>query len=121
MQKFQPTRSVKFGEYGRDGITLKGNAAAHAKFWEEWVPDQFQKLNVLLKGKDRFTASGETVGELYLWAMLHQMKLCKPQLFSATPQLGEFYERIEKLAGVKKVVSGASTYGAWEQYFVNPE
>ena len=25
---------VKFGEYGRDGITLKGNAAAHAKFWE---------------------------------------------------------------------------------------
>ena len=25
---------VKLGEYGRDGITLKGNALAHGKFWE---------------------------------------------------------------------------------------
>mmetsp|Transcript_22515 Transcript_22515/g.53099 ORF Transcript_22515/g.53099 Transcript_22515/m.53099 type:complete len:236 (-) Transcript_22515:34-741(-) len=121
MQKFQPTRSVKLGEYGRDGITLKGNALAHGKFWEEWVPDQLQKLETLLKGKSQFTAKGETVGELYLWAMLHQMKLCKSELFSATPKLGEFYARIAGLAGVKKVVSGASTYGEWEQYFVNPE
>ena len=37
------------------------------------APKHFAALEGLLAGKPRFTATGETVGELYLWSMLHQM------------------------------------------------
>ena len=43
------------------------------------------------------------VGELYLWSMLHQMKLCRPSLFEKTPQLVQFYGRLEKDPKVQKV------------------
>ena len=38
---------VKFGEYGRDGITLKGNAAAHAKFWEAAVRETHKRAQMI--------------------------------------------------------------------------
>eukprot|EP00435_Cladocopium_sp_Y103_P069273 s234_g33.t1 len=120
MQKFQPTYTVKLGTLARDGMTLKGDAATNEKFWQEWVPNQMQKLDALLK-EEKFTSSGKTVGELYLWSMLHQMKLCRPSLFEKTPQLERFYGRLEKDPKVQKVVSGSSSFGELQQYFVNPE
>ena len=74
------------------------------------------------------------MGELYLWSMLHQLclgrpflglselrKLCKPELFGATPKLGSFYARLEQEPKVQRVLSGDSSFGALQQYFVNPE
>merc|ERR1712146_204064 len=75
MQKFHPTVYVELGGLGRDGMTKKGDADANAKFWTEWVPGQLSKLEKLLQEKSSFTSTGRTVGELYLWAMLHQKTL----------------------------------------------
>ncbi|CAK9031125.1 unnamed protein product [Durusdinium trenchii] len=119
MQKFQPTVSVKLGDLGRDGMTRKGDREAFTKFWEEWVPDQMRKLDALVNG-DQFTST-TTVGELYLWSMLHQMKLCQPSLFSGTDQLASFYTRLENDPKVQRVVTGKSSFGELNQYFVNPE
>eukprot|EP00746_Dinoflagellata_sp_MGD_P013959 gnl/MRDRNA2_/MRDRNA2_130374_c0_seq1.p1 gnl/MRDRNA2_/MRDRNA2_130374_c0~~gnl/MRDRNA2_/MRDRNA2_130374_c0_seq1.p1 ORF type:complete len:248 (-),score=53.35 gnl/MRDRNA2_/MRDRNA2_130374_c0_seq1:58-801(-) len=124
--RFVPT----FGGYGYlgfegtidgDPMTKKGDLAGHEKFWGDWVPTQLMKLEkLLLAGTDKFTSSGRTVGEIYLWAMLHQMKLCKPELFADVPKLGEFYARLLKDSGVQKVVKGESSMGELKQYFVNP-
>lgn len=121
LQKFQPTIYVNLGEVGRDGMTVKGSRSAHAKFWKEWVPEQLEKLEALLGGKPSFTSQGQTVGELYLWAMLHQMRLCNNSLFDSTPGLKAFYAQLEEHPGVRKVLSGESTFGPWTQYFVNPD
>mmetsp|Transcript_29806 Transcript_29806/g.48647 ORF Transcript_29806/g.48647 Transcript_29806/m.48647 type:complete len:233 (-) Transcript_29806:65-763(-) len=121
LQKFQPTWNVALGEQAKDGLSIKGTAEQYAKFWKEYVPTQLDKLNSLLAGKSRFTSTGRTVGEIVLWAILHQMKLCKPEMYDATPDLAKFYTEIEAEPGVQKVVSGKSSFGEWQtQYFVNP-
>eukprot|EP00746_Dinoflagellata_sp_MGD_P022715 gnl/MRDRNA2_/MRDRNA2_153176_c0_seq1.p1 gnl/MRDRNA2_/MRDRNA2_153176_c0~~gnl/MRDRNA2_/MRDRNA2_153176_c0_seq1.p1 ORF type:complete len:246 (+),score=54.23 gnl/MRDRNA2_/MRDRNA2_153176_c0_seq1:99-836(+) len=103
-----------------DPMLKKGSAAAHAKFWDEWVPGQFSKLETLLAGKDKFTSSGRTVGEIYVWAMMHQMKLCKPDMYKETPNLGRFYESLFNEPGVQKVLKGESTMGELARYYVDP-
>merc|ERR1719242_1255081 len=71
-QMLQPTIFAKYGDKGKQG------PAENATFWAETAPAEMAKLEKLLaKGSgDTFTSSGTTVGELYLFAMLHQMKLC---------------------------------------------
>ena len=63
--------------------------------------------NIQLSTKPAFFLMGTSqhpkVGELYLWSMLHQMKLCRPSLFEKTPQLEQFYGRLEKDPKVQKV------------------
>merc|ERR1712113_791466 len=64
MQKYQPTKFVK------------EKAEDNKKFWAEVVPAEFKKLEGILSKTDGpgFTSS-PTVGELYLFAQLHQMVL----------------------------------------------
>lgn len=120
LQKVQPTIFQKMETVGRDGFSKKGDQEALNKFWVTWVPEQLKNLEALLGDKAAFTSTGQTVGELYLWAMLHQMKLVKADMFAATPKLGSFYEALEQEPRVQKVLKGESTYGEWKQYFINP-
>lgn len=120
LQKFQPTWNVALGELTKDDLSIKGNVEQLAKFWKVYVPTQLGKLNSLLARRSRFTSTGRTVGEICLWGMLYQMKLCKSDMFDATPDLAIFFSEIETEPAVQKVVSGKSSFGEWTQYFVNP-
>jgi hypothetical protein len=62
-------------------------------------------------------ADGKSVGELYLWSMLHQMVLVRSGalLFKSTPNLRAFYENTAALPGVANVVDGSSSFGPLKQ------
>jgi len=77
-------------------------------------------LKAVLGDRGAFTSTGQTVGELYLWAILHQMKLVKADVFSATPKLEAFYMALEQEPSVQKVLRGKSRFGPLQQYFVSP-
>merc|ERR1711972_1081550 len=98
MQKYQPTKFVK------------GKTEDNAKFWNEVVPAELTKLEKLhaKSSGDAFTSSGQTTGELYLFAMLFQMVKVKKDCFVNTPGLQKFYDSTLALPGVKKVVEGES-------------
>eukprot|EP00931_Biecheleriopsis_adriatica_P104831 TRINITY_DN79449_c0_g1_i1.p1 TRINITY_DN79449_c0_g1~~TRINITY_DN79449_c0_g1_i1.p1 ORF type:complete len:258 (+),score=79.49 TRINITY_DN79449_c0_g1_i1:58-831(+) len=106
MQKYQPTMFVK-------------EKADTGKLWSDVAPAEMKKLEGLLQNssKDTFTSSGTTVGELYLFAMLHQMVLVTPDALTATPKLHRFYEFSKALPQVAKVLAGESAMGELAQYF----
>jgi glutathione S-transferase len=108
MQKYQPTTFVK--EKSED----------NAKFWAEVVPAEANKLEKLLSSTscDGFTSSGTTIGELYLFAMIHQMVLCSSDCLKDTPSLQKFYNATKDLPGVQKVLKGESSMGKLAQYFI---
>jgi len=92
------------------------------KRWEdEEVPAHLDRLEQLLKENDTlgFTESGKTVGELYLFAMLHQLVLVLPKVLDARNHLKAFYEATFARPAVKKVLDGESAF-AMKQYFVAP-
>lgn len=107
MRKYQDTAFVKSTE-------------DNAKFWGELVPAEMKKLEALLSSTpgDGFTVSETTTGELYLFAMLHQMKLISGDFLKDTPGLQKFYESTNGLAGVQKVLRGESAMGQLNQYFI---
>merc|ERR1712232_1162672 len=67
---------------------------------------------------DGFTSSKTTIGELYLFAMLHQLVLVSKDFLDATPALHKFYSETSALPGVAKVLAGQSAMGGMEQYFI---
>lgn len=81
--------------------------------------EQFEKyMDTCGAGKDKYTATGTTVGECKLFATLHCVKLCDP----ATPfgsNLTAFYNRFNDDAKVKSVLN--DKYGQTAQYFLSVE
>merc|ERR1712232_448286 len=94
MQKFQPTMFVK-------------EKADTEKFWAEDAPKHFGHLERLLEGP-HFTSTGFTAGELYLWGMMYQAKLVRPEILSATPKLSAWFNTVEAHEKVQKVIKGES-------------
>ena len=62
-----------------------------------------------------------TVGELYLWSILHQMALVQPTCLDATHVLKNFYSIVLKSETAARVLSGESPMGPFKPYFVVPE
>merc|ERR1711879_942826 len=108
MQKYQPTTFVK------------SKTEDNAKFWKELVPAEMKKLENLLSSTagDGFTSSKVTIGELYVFAMMHQMVLVSEDFLKDTPKLQKFYEDTKAHSGVQKVLKGESAFGEFQQYFV---
>ena len=52
-------------------------AADQAKLWSELIPGEVGKLEKLLGGKQKYTDSGKTPGELYIFAVMHQIACVK--------------------------------------------
>lgn len=92
------------------------------KFWRELLPGQLQKLETLLKSTpgDKFTSSSSpiTPGELYLFALLHQLSLIDGAFLAATPAMQKFYDTTKALPGVTKVLAGKSSMGKLEQFYI---
>lgn len=67
----------------------------------------------------RFTTSGATVGELKLWAVLHQMTLVKGDCLKPFPAVSAFYDRVAAAAATKRVLDKGGRYpGVLKQYFM---
>lgn len=65
-----------------------------------------------------------TVGELYLFSMLHQMVLVgADSAMGSFPKLQAFYNGVEAHPVTQKVLAGKSNMGVFRQYFQtkNPE
>jgi glutathione S-transferase len=92
----------------------------YEKLWAETVPGHLTKLEALVGEGKGFTASGLTAGELQLFAYLHQMKLCKPEMLAATPKVAAWFAFVSEDARVKNVLTGESSYGPMGQYMINP-
>lgn len=79
---------------------------------EEVRPKISEKLgkiaNMLLEGKDRFTASGETCGEVDLFWTLYTME-SGPHPGLLGP-LQAFYTRLHANAGITRYIEGTGTY-----------
>ncbi len=56
----------------------------------------------------------------YLFAVLHQMAVVRPDAFATTPRLEAFYRRLLGDGRVKRVLSGESPFGKLKQYFLAP-
>merc|ERR1711972_548562 len=109
LQKYQPTKVVK--EKSED----------NNKLWKELVPGEMKKLEQILSKTEGegFSSSKVTVGELYLFAMMHQMMHVSPDFLKDTPGLAKFYETTKALPGVAKVLGGESAIGELGQYFIS--
>ena len=117
MQRFNPTVNVSLEK-------KKVTQEDYLAWWSKAIPGHFEKLEALLgQYMGRFTSSGTTVGELYLFSILHQIVLVAPQCIekAGTTQLLGFYSGTKALPGVAKVLSGASPYGELAQYFIAHE
>ncbi|KAJ9455237.1 putative glutathione S-transferase 6 [Diplonema papillatum] len=101
-------------------VLVKGKPAADTeKMWATVFPARFACLEKLLGGKDAFSSSGKTVGELSLVAMLHQIVLVKPDALKPTANLNAFYTRVLNLPAIQKVLTGKSPFGEVPAYFVD--
>ena len=90
-----------------------------AAWWDGKIglPSHLEKLEALLGDSGAFTSTGTTVGEAYLFSMLHQMVLVKEDVLDATAGLKKFHTDMAARPEVAKVLSGESAFGPWQQYF----
>lgn len=95
--------------------------ADQAKLWGEIIPGEMGKLEKLLGGKATFTSSGKTPGELYVFAVMHQIACVNADICKDTPNLKKFYDGMLADASVKKVLDGESHFGECPPYFIKSE
>merc|ERR1711920_629985 len=109
--KNQTTMFVK--EYGGG----KNTKEAAQKWWAESVPEHMQNLEKIITSTEGpgFTKSGTTVGEVYLFAMLHQMKLVKGGVLDGTKGLLAWYDATKAHPSVAKVLDADE----YKQYFMD--
>lgn len=99
-----------------------GGLTEHEVWWADGVPQRVERWEaLLLVGRDRFTSSGQTAGELYFFAMLHQLVLCRAAALAGTPGVAAFYARVAALPAVARVLRGQSPFGTFFQYFISEE
>ena len=88
-------------------------------FWKVTiVGHHVSKLEAILSGQTKFTSSGVTVGELYLWGMLRQALIVRPTVLNGAPCLMQWHSDIEENSITKRVIEGKSKLGAMGQFFV---
>lgn len=95
------------------------------KAWEEEFQPKIKASlerfgKVLLPEGDRFTTSGDLLGELELWYRLYQLILPyggKDKLFGDVSVLKPFYDRVSELPGPKKFSAGETKWGQQPDYF----
>lgn len=85
------------------------------------IKKHLQNLEALIGDSAAFTSTGVTVGEIYLWSVLHQIKLVKSTVLDEFAKIVAFYNRLEAREEIQKVLKGESSYGELTQYFIPHE
>lgn len=60
--------------------------------------------------------AGMTSGELFLFGVVHQIVLCREDVFSKTPNLQRWYKRIESLPKTQEVGGPRECFPAFVPY-----
>lgn len=95
------------------------NAETNETFWQErMVGHHVLRLEGILDGMETFTATGTSVGELYLWGMLYQACQVRPKLLESAACLKKWHVKLAKHEITQRVVSGKSKLGELKAYFV---
>jgi glutathione S-transferase len=115
LQKNQTTVFVK--EWGGSKATKEESQ----KWWSETAKAHIAHLEKLLGTTEgpAFTKAGTSAGEIYLFAMLHQMKLVKGDILNDAKGLLAWYDATKANASVAKVLNGESAGGEYKQYFMD--
>ena len=112
LQKGQPTLYAKIGS----GVKTE---QTHEELWTKSLPHHLGCLEKLCDVDGRFTSTGVTSGEMFLWGVLHQVALlAKAFAFDGRPKLAAYYERIAAMERTVEVLEGKSPAGSMAQYFV---
>jgi len=115
MGKNQTTMFVK--EYGG----AKNSKEDAQKWWAGAAKEQLAMLEKLLASTEgpAFTKGGTSVGEVYLFSMLHQMKLVKGNILDDTKGLLAWYDATKANPSIAKVLNNESVAGEYKQYFMD--
>lgn len=112
LQRGQPTLYAKLGS----GVKTE---QTHEELWTTSLPHHLECLEKLCDENGRFTSTGVTCGEMFLWGVLHQVVLlAKAFAFEGRPKLAAYYERIAAMERTVEVLEGKSPAGSMAQYFV---
>ena len=112
LQKGQPTLYAKIGS----GVKTE---ETHEELWTTSLPHHLGCLEKLCDADGKFTSTGVTCGEMFLWGTLHQVVLlAKDFVFDGRPKLAAYYERIAAMERTVEVLEGKSPAGSMAQYFV---
>jgi len=110
MQKSVPTLFVKVGD--------KGGKAGYDTFWNSTLTKYLKFLEPLCIGTCGFTGTGRTVGELQLFAYMHQMECVKAAFITASfPKVTAWFKSVTSDARTVKVLTGKSGFGTVDPYF----
>lgn len=124
-------------------VEQRAEGAEDAKaLFADGLAAHFANLDGLCKGEQnesdgkwkncKFTSTGTTAGELYLWGMIHQsvlaggtMALNKSRSARGGamelyyPKLNKWYNTLLEMDGIKKVLAGESAIGTFNVYFID--
>ena len=118
--KFVPSFKAALGEDGKSA-----DIAVYHRYWAEVLPPHLAKLEALLDDEARFTSGAGShrwlVGEVQLFAYLHQNALVKPDVLSSTPKLDRWYKDVLEDPKIQEALAGNSPFGKFKQYFIAPE
>merc|ERR1711991_1249823 len=88
--KYVPSFKAALGEDGKSP-----DIAVYHNYWKSVLPPHLAKLEALLDDEARFTSGAGShrwlVGEVQLFAYLHQNALVKPDVLAETPKLDRWY------------------------------
>uniref|UniRef100_A0A7S0QY76 Glutathione transferase n=1 Tax=Pyramimonas obovata TaxID=1411642 RepID=A0A7S0QY76_9CHLO len=91
------------------------------KVWAEGFPPHLANLEKLCVQPAGFTSTGTTAGELYLFGMIYQMTLMRPDCLASFPALKKWFDTLAADPKTQKVVGGTSAIGTLAQYFINAD
>jgi len=100
MVKDNASYMVALGERG------KGGEDANRELWAATLPRHMGYLEKMLGESAAFTSTGETVGELYLFGMLHQLVLCRGPDAAGTHTPPQLRLTLSTFCGIRWVDSG---------------
>jgi len=100
-----------FTSKGPTMFTVQDFKGDKPKAFEDWKTNNLapaiDQLEKLCSADGKFT-SALTAGEIAVWACLHQMKGAECSVNTTPGKLATFYNRMEALPGIKKILAGQS-------------
>eukprot|EP00441_Pelagodinium_beii_P045523 CAMPEP_0197624174 /NCGR_PEP_ID=MMETSP1338-20131121/3924_1 /TAXON_ID=43686 ORGANISM="Pelagodinium beii, Strain RCC1491" /NCGR_SAMPLE_ID=MMETSP1338 /ASSEMBLY_ACC=CAM_ASM_000754 /LENGTH=245 /DNA_ID=CAMNT_0043194277 /DNA_START=49 /DNA_END=786 /DNA_ORIENTATION=+ len=79
-----------------------------------------KKFDSLILPSGKFTSTGTTWGEIFVWAFLYQFRFAKMSCVTPMPpNLAKFMDEMEKLEGVKKAIAGTTQMGKQEVHIID--
>lgn len=101
--------------------TSKGTIQDYNNFFDGEDENDSNNLSYHLSNLERICppkSENKSGGALYLWSIIHQIKLVKEDVLEEYSNLESWYEYVKELEVTQVVLRGESSMGVLEQYFL---